>query len=828
LNENDHIDYVRIRNSILQKWFMNCTHYLTLDQAMNGNSKNSIALGTRVYTFLNRFGYINVGVLEKSSLPLPDTKKHIVVVGAGISGIVAAEKLQQLGYKVTVLEARMRTGGRMYTHYYANNGTAVDIGASIVTGSDTNPISTVLPKQTDIELFRIGDDGTLYDTNGDQIHATLDNKVEKEFNSILERCCALKKEDRSYHMLTEKTINELSLGHVMFSMIDEYLQTIEDVNERKVHKKLLYWHVANLEYGMGTDLRPCSIDHWDQDDEFDVTGSHYFVKQGYSSVINYLSRNLTIQLSQQVNRIDYKEDKVIVHTTNSDADVVNPIVCELNPYGVDLNPDQSFEESTKDYQSIDGTHVLDSQQIECDALLLTVPLGVLQKNTIQFNPPLPDWKSEAIQNLGFGVLSKLILRFPYVFWNDMAYFGNLHEDEEQRGDYYLFWNMNPCIKTPVLVALFAGNAAFELENLHLEDIVSDVMTKLRRIYGDHIPDPDYYMKTNWHNDPFATGTYSYVKIGGSGVDYDNMAKSVEDKIFFAGEATYRKHPSTVYGALMSGLREAGKIDYLFDKMETEIQQTAVSPGSEDVIYTGTTKKRKVKEVDLFKTLRVPKLPKPTIVEPEAKKRKVETELPKPTVTIPAIPPLAVKQLQESPSSLNCGTSSIAPCTPIGFVKRPPIKENNPPPSQQNWGSIPKHVAPPPTQYHPPNHPHAPQPQSHIHATHMYYVPHYPGFYHPPPPPYYTHPHPPTLYYYPAHGHPHHVPVYTPQQHLPPPPQHTYHHVPQFYNPPPAHHYIQHPPPQGTAPVPAVTQRRGVVDMNLMHIQFGFGSLPPRS
>lgn len=42
-----------------------------------------------------------------------------------------------------------------------------------------------------------------------------------------------------------------------------------------------------------------------------------------------------------------------------------------------------------------------------DAIVLSVPLGVLKANVISFHPPLPEWKTQAINNLGFGLLNKV-------------------------------------------------------------------------------------------------------------------------------------------------------------------------------------------------------------------------------------------------------------------------------------------------------------------------------------------------------------------------------------------------------------------------------------
>lgn len=75
--------------------------------------------------------------------------------------------------------------------------------------------------------------------------------------------------------------------------------------------------------------------------------------------------------------------------------------------------------------------------------------------------------------------------------------------------------------------------------------------------------------TRWRQDEYARGSYSYVAAGSSGNDYDFLAAAVSParngplvprpRVFFAGEHTVRNYPATVHGALLSGLREAGKV-----------------------------------------------------------------------------------------------------------------------------------------------------------------------------------------------------------------------------------------------------------------------------
>lgn len=58
----------------------------------------------------------------------------------------------------------------------------------------------------------------------------------------------------------------------------------------------------------------------------------------------------------------------------------------------------------------------------------------------------------------------------------------------------------------------------------------------------------------------ARGTYSFVAVGATGDDYDLLAKPIDNRVFFAGEACCREHPATAAGAYLSGLRVAGNMD----------------------------------------------------------------------------------------------------------------------------------------------------------------------------------------------------------------------------------------------------------------------------
>ena len=85
------------------------------------------------------------------------------------------------------------------------------------------------------------------------------------------------------------------------------------------------------------------------------------------------------------------------------------------------------------------------------------------------------------------------------------------------------------------------------------------MQSLRANFGNKIQPPEKHIITRWAQDAFAYGSYSYIPVGSSGSDYAAFAEPIDDRLFFAGEATHRQYPATVHGAFLSGLREAARI-----------------------------------------------------------------------------------------------------------------------------------------------------------------------------------------------------------------------------------------------------------------------------
>jgi lysine-specific histone demethylase 1 len=70
-------------------------------------------------------------------------------------------------------------------------------------------------------------------------------------------------------------------------------------------RQILDWHFANLEFANAVPLEHLSLKHWDQDDDFEFSGSHVTVRNGYACLPAALAEDLDIRLNTAVRQIRY-------------------------------------------------------------------------------------------------------------------------------------------------------------------------------------------------------------------------------------------------------------------------------------------------------------------------------------------------------------------------------------------------------------------------------------------------------------------------------------------------------------------------------------------
>ena len=131
----------------------------------------------------------------------------------------------------------------------------------------------------------------------------------------------------------------------------------------------------------------------------------------------------------------------------------------------------------------------DGDKFAAEYALCTFSTGVLASDIVTFNPPLPQWKKEAIFKNPTAVYTKIFLKFPSKFWDDHEYI--LYASKE-RGRFPVFQDLERPGILPngsnVLLITVTEDEGRRIERQAYNETKTEVMKMLRTIYGQGIPD----------------------------------------------------------------------------------------------------------------------------------------------------------------------------------------------------------------------------------------------------------------------------------------------------------------------------------------------------
>ncbi|XP_004488041.1 probable polyamine oxidase 5 [Cicer arietinum] len=532
-------------------------------------------------------------------------KPRIVIIGAGMAGLTAANKLYTSTsskdlFELCVVEGGTRIGGRINTSEFG--GDKIEMGATWIHGIGNSPIHKIAQQTNSLHSQQPWEcmDGNNNDESiitiaegGFHLQPSIVDPVTKLFKSLMDYSQGKLNEETSkkcelfsYYNMAAKASNfgskNLSIGSFLRKGLDAYFESVKDEEEvkgygenwnRKLLEEAIFAMHENTQrtYTSAGDLE--FLDYEAESEYRMFPGEEITIAKGYLSIIEYIASVLPpglIQLGRKVKRIEWKSD---------DDDVV----------------DDDDEKNGCCFRPV-KIHFCDGSVMYADHVIVTVSLGVLKASICNhddgdgdsgmfFCPPLPNSKVEAISRLGFGVVNKLFMQlspttnekyskgFPFL---EMVF----HSTTKNEKKIIPWWMRRTATLFPiynnssVLLSWFAGEEALALESLNDEEIINGVSSTISSFLPQLQQKKDSsllfskVLKSKWGTDPLFLGSYSYVKVGSSGEDLDTMAEPLpmmkKDsnfplQILFAGEATHRTHYSTTHGAYFSGLREANRL-----------------------------------------------------------------------------------------------------------------------------------------------------------------------------------------------------------------------------------------------------------------------------
>ena len=422
----------------------------------------------------------------------------VAVIGAGAAGLCAAADLCRSGCSVVLLEARERIGGRIYTHRSAALPYPIELGAEFIHGEA--PVTTTLLRAAGV--LAVDATGTRLSRHGSDVSSGDHDFHDME--RLLLRASSLQKDESVArflgHCQGEFAPETVEMARMMvegFDAADPETASVKAIAEE--------WSGSGLE----GQARPLG---------------------GYSVLLSHLSRELDpsktrLMLGTAVETVQWGSSTVRLQARNAGG------VTSLN----------------------------------ARRAIVTLPVSLLkeeatERTALRFEPPLRA-KEAALRGLSTGPVIKVVLQFRRAFWEELHQrrFRDAGFMHISGATFPTLWT-SLSLRLPYLTAWTAGPGASNLARKDEDDVIEQALSSTARMLGvgpQTVRDELIAAhRHDWVNDPWSRGAYCYLNVNGQGAPAQ-LAQPLQDRLYFAGDATHSEQTGTVEAALASG-RDAAR------------------------------------------------------------------------------------------------------------------------------------------------------------------------------------------------------------------------------------------------------------------------------
>lgn len=460
-----------------------------------------------------------------------NTTHDVVVVGAGSAGLYAAKALGEAGYDVLIIEATDRVGGRVYSATLGN--TRIDLGAEEHYATNDNPAwpaisaeygnSVFVPGYQGIEAYSM-DDGTTtcWTTSSAPFNCSNDPDVTAvdDFYDWYWRPNLHQDPDST---LADDVLNQYGVGpgHRAYHIYDS---------------SIAGGSYATSLHKLGARSLALQDNEWDLSGGIQVLGDSDL---GYSDALD------TVWWHDVVANNDLILSSPVVSIDTSGADVI-------------------VSDSSGDQHA--------ARQV-----IVTVSIGVLQAETIDFVPDLPASTVSAYNGIGIDMGMKVPLRFTSAWWETQGQQLSWLVTEGLAGACWVPTDYKIGSTDYILMCYPMGDNAAELNDIAanagggvagdaaiIDAILADLDATFPLAQNEATANYIEGIVQNWGTHPYTLGAYSYPKVrtytaADASRRLDLQVPVAGNRVFFAGEGTHNTHPSTVVGALHEGERAADSV-----------------------------------------------------------------------------------------------------------------------------------------------------------------------------------------------------------------------------------------------------------------------------
>ena len=400
---------------------------------------------------------------------------HVIIIGAGATGLYAAKKLSEQKIRVSIVEARDRTGGRIHTVYQP---ATFETGAEFIHGN--LEVTMQLMKEAALKPLRM--EGKWWTAeNGKWIQN--ENLIENE-KELLQALENLKQDE------TLETFLNTRFGDARYASMREALRAFVEG-----------YHAADIRHASAKAF----LEDWKNADE-----EQYRVKNGYSVLLAFLldaalKNGAILHLNAAVKKVAWKKGKVTVHAENGISIDADKVLFTI-PLGVwQLNP--------KDKGAIRLDPALPKKEKAWKQLGFgsAIKLNLLFKNAFWHDKEILNKINVAIHPLSFLLSDEVV---P-TWWTQFP--------------------QESFVLTGWMAGTKATEAAYEDEDFVLKQAIRS-LSQLFSLSEKDIEDQLLYSHiANWFTDAYARGSYSYSTVD-TKTALPVAVAPVEETLFFAGEA----------------------------------------------------------------------------------------------------------------------------------------------------------------------------------------------------------------------------------------------------------------------------------------------------
>jgi monoamine oxidase len=433
----------------------------------------------------------------------------IIVIGAGVAGLAAARNLMRAGEEVRVLEARDRIGGRILTERSDGLRIPIELGAEFLHGE----AKEVADVAREAGLLVCDVRGERWRVDGKRLTNVEDFWGDVE--AVLGKLRSDREPDRSFQDFLDTGPGGPRLARAR-ALAREYVSGFHAADPSLISERALADGGAPEEPEEERTAR---------------------ILDGYDRVPQWIARDVAGVIGTGIvaRSVRWRRGSAVV-------DAVHRVTGEPLRY-------------------------------DASAVVITVPLGVLSasggEGAIRFDPE-PRAQLRAAHQLAMGDARRVVFEFSEPLWEKLPA-TRIPKDATTSmmsfllGDdpaFPVWWTSMP-VRSTMMVAWAGGPRATSMIGQPAEQVVDSAVAALARALGmtrRHVSRSVVGAWTyDWGSDPFARGAYSYAMVGGSEAA-KTLARSVEDTLFFAGEACDGGgRNGTVHGAIASGARAAKQI-----------------------------------------------------------------------------------------------------------------------------------------------------------------------------------------------------------------------------------------------------------------------------